>query len=305
MKYVKNKWDNTRSHSPVYRGRFAPSPTGHLHLGSLYTAVASFLEARSQQGKWLLRMDDLDTPRNQKGAVSHILKTLEVFGLYWDESVIYQSQQEAFYQAAIKALQQKQHLYTCVCSRKPLKNYPIYPQFCRNLPSNTADNHALRLKTSPHKISFHDQLQGKISHEISTEHGDFIIQRKDAIIAYQLAVSVDDHHQKITHIVRGIDLLNCTPKQIYLQKLLNFSQPVYTHIPIIINESGQKLSKQACAKVISPIHPEKTLYHILELLKQQPPIELKNAPVSELLSWATTHWSMQSLKNIKSLYAQY
>jgi glutamyl-Q tRNA(Asp) synthetase len=301
---VKNKWDNADSSSYVYRGRFSPSPTGPLHLGSLYTAVASFLEARSQQGQWLLRIEDLDTPRNQKGAVNHILKTLDTFGLHWDERVVYQSQQPSYYQAAIEILRKQQRLYPSTSSRKHLKSYTIYPQFCRHKPFKNPCKGALRLKTIPQKILFHDQLQGNILHEISTDHGDFIIQRNDKIIAYQLAVSVDDQRQGITHIVRGIDLLHCTAKQIYLQKLLNFSQPEYTHLPIIMNKLGQKLSKQTFAKSVSETPPQKMLYHILTLLQQAPPLELKNAPVTELLSWAMTHWSSHLLKNIKSFSIQ-
>lgn len=290
----------------IYRGRFAPSPTGGLHLGSLYTAVASFLEARTQQGQWLLRIDDIDTTRNIAGAADDILRTLETFGLHWDETVFYQSQHRAYYDANIEKLRQQQRIYPCLCSRKMLaiqSNNGIYPQGCRHKNISTHLAHSLRIKTKPHIIEFQDQLQGKLVHNIAFDHGDFIIKRKDNIVAYPLAVVVDDKLQQINHIVRGLDLLNSTPKQLYLQQLLGFNSPSYLHIPLIIDKKGYKLSKQTFAKVIDRHTPEKKLFYILELLKQQPPLELKNAPVTELLNWAIAHWQINHLVHINTLFA--
>ncbi|MCK4494400.1 MAG: tRNA glutamyl-Q(34) synthetase GluQRS [Methylococcales bacterium] len=284
-----------------YRGRFAPSPTGRLHLGSLYTAVASFLDARAHQVQWLLRIDDLDTPRNCLGAAADILKTLETFGLHWDENIIYQSQQQSLYQSALDELRQQQLIYPCLCSRKNLKNQPIYPQFCRNKTLDSTQKVAIRLKTTPEIRSFQDQLQGQLSANIATDYGDFIIKRKDTIIAYQVAVIIDDQQQNISHIVRGIDLFDSTPRQLYLQKIFGFPAPHYAHLPIIVNPAGAKLSKQSFAKAIEKQHPEKILFQILSLLKQQPPAELKEASVIELLTWGVLNWNLEALTNLKTM----
>ncbi|MEQ1531286.1 MAG: tRNA glutamyl-Q(34) synthetase GluQRS [Methylococcales bacterium] len=221
------------NNAPHYIGRFAPSPTGPLHFGSLFTALASFLEARAQQGKWLLRIDDLDTPRNVAGSIAAILKTLEALGLHWDDQVLYQSAHRQAYQDFLHDLEGKQLLYRCTCSRKFLSSLEshadIYPGHCRNTRCNDDIPHALRIKTEADIISFHDQLQGWISHDIAGQHGDFILKRKDDIVAYQFAVVIDDHLQQISHVVRGIDLLESTPKQIYLQQKLGFTTPDYLH----------------------------------------------------------------------------
>ncbi|MDQ7090755.1 MAG: tRNA glutamyl-Q(34) synthetase GluQRS [Methylococcales bacterium] len=302
---MKNKWgDFSLTDSFIYRGRFAPSPTGQLHLGSLYTAVASFLDARAHQGQWLVRMDDLDTPRNYVGASDDILRTLDVFGLHWDESVFYQSQHAHRYQAVIKQLRQQQRIYPCICSRKNLadaNSQGIYPQFCRDKVIAADKEVALRVKTTEQIIHFQDELQGLTTHNLSTDEGDFIIQRKDKIIAYQLAVVVDDNQQRVNHVLRGMDLLTSTPRQLYLQKLLSFPTPNYLHSPIIMDEKGQKLSKQTFAKAIDKHQPEKTLFYILELLKQQPPVTLKGASVNELLNWAIAHWQVKNLQQVHAI----
>lgn len=289
------------SKSSIYRGRFAPSPTGSLHLGSLYTAVASFLEARSRQGQWLVRIDDADTLRNVKGAADDILTTLEAFGLNWDEAVFYQSQQQENYDAAIEQLQQRQLVYPCVCTRKnltALDNNGIYPQLCRNKFLTTDKPYSLRVKTEAGLVEFQDELQGNSQYDIAVDYGDFIVKRKDKIIAYQLAVVIDDELQQISHVMRGLDLMDSTPRQLYLQRLLGLNSPSYLHIPIITNEKGEKLSKQTFAKAIDKSNPEKTLFYILQLLKQNPPEILQNAPVSEILAWAIVHWQVERLKKI-------
>ncbi len=287
-----------------YRGRFAPSPTGSLHLGSLYTAVASFLEARSRDGQWLVRIDDADTLRNVDGAADDILKTLEIFGLHWDEALFYQTCQQEHYEAAIDNLRQRQRVYPCICTRKALAalhSNGVYPGFCRNKMFSGDKPHALRVKTDSEKIEFEDQLQGVVCHDIAADYGDFIIKRKDHIMAYQLAVVVDDELQQISHVMRGLDLLDSTPRQIYLQRLLGFKTPAYLHIPIITDENGDKLSKQTFAEAINKKNPEKTLFHVLKLLKQEPPAELENAAVIVLLEWAVENWRVGRLKNIKSI----
>ncbi len=293
---------------PDYIGRFAPSPTGPLHLGSLYAALASFLQARSKTGKWLLRIDDLDSFRNVPGAADSILKTLEAFGLLWDNEVAYQSQQIEQYLSALEQLQQQQLLYPCNCTRKGLIRYyqqssgpAIYPGFCRNKTISENQPHALRIKTENINITFTDQLQGDIIENLQQLHGDFILKRKDRIIAYQLAVVVDDHLQGITEVVRGIDLLDSTIKQIYLQQKLGLEQPRYFHIPVIVDQQGCKLSKQTFAAAVDPETANFTLHKLLILLNQSPPDELNKASVQQQLDWAIENWEPEQLKKLRAI----
>lgn len=269
----------------------------------MYTALASFLQARSQQGTWLVRIDDLDTPRNVKGSADLILKSLETFGLHWDERVFYQSQQQAVYQAYLEQLTDRKLLYPCVCSRKTLAEFQttrpaLYPGFCRDKTISLSNPHALRLKTTPTEVRFTDVLQGDLSHTIALQHGDFVLKRKEGIIAYPFAVVIDDYQQKITQVVRGVDLLNNTPAQIYLQQLFNLPQPDYMHVPIIIDRHGNKLSKQTYAQAVDLQNPSHTLYYLLCLLKQQPPPDIHHLPVSELLDWAIKNWQIAPLKAV-------
>ncbi len=289
----------------AYVGRFAPSPTGPLHLGSLFTALASFLDARSHKGKWLLRIDDLDTPRNKEGSVDAILKTLEVFGLHWDGSVCYQNQHLDKYEDLLHQLEQNQLTYRCTCSRKSLaemfpddslnSKHSVYPGICRNKAIPVDTTHAIRLKVEPYTLHFHDELQGLISHNLAEQYGDFILKRKDGIIAYQFAVVADDYLQGVNHVVRGCDLLEETPKQIYLQQLLGFPAPTYMHVPVIVDQQGYKLSKQTLATAVNTQSPNITLFGLLRLLKQNPPDSLFGASVSELLGWAIIHWRTDEL----------
>lgn len=284
-------------------GRFAPSPTGPLHLGSLYTALASFLHARSQQGRWLLRIDDLDTPRNVKGATDAILSTLESFGLYWDDSVVYQSQCLADYQDVLHELANKQLIYPCTCSRKTLASATVYSGLCRNQTIIPDSPYALRLKTDSCSIRFEDGLQGLISHNLIEQQDDFILKRKDGIIAYQFAVVIDDNLQQVNQIVRGFDLLMETPKQLYLQKVLGLPCPDYLHVPIIVDQQGYKLSKQTRATAVNLTTPQTVIFDLLGLLKQNPPKELQNSSVTELINWAVNHWNSAPLKNLKQVMA--
>jgi glutamyl-Q tRNA(Asp) synthetase len=266
----------------------------------LYTALASFLQARSQQGQWLIRIDDLDTPRNVAGAAADILRTLEIFGLSWDESVFYQSQQLETYHAFIEQLITQNQVYPCICSRKTLAAFQsepnsIYPGFCRNKTTFPSEPYALRLKTEPVNIGFQDFLQGEVCHNIAEQHGDFVIKRKDQIIAYQFAVVIDDYLQRITEVVRGFDLLDSTPQQIYLHYLLGLQPPAYMHVPILADQRGQKLSKQSHAQAVDVANPERTLFYLLSLLKQHPPLELQKATAAELLDWAIKNWQPDKL----------
>lgn len=283
-----------------YRGRFAPSPTGPLHFGSLYTALAGFLQARSQQGLWLLRIDDLDTPRNIKGSADSILKTLDAFGLHWDNSVDYQSQTLDVYHEILDKLAKDKLVYPCTCSRKSLT--AIYSGVCRAKQTLPNSPFSHRIKTDNRSISFKDGLQGLISHNLAERHGDFILKRKDQIIAYQFAVVIDDDRQNINHVVRGYDLLASTPRQIYLQQLLGLVTPGYMHVPVVIDEQGYKLSKQNRATAVDLKHPHAVIFELLTLLKQNPPSELQHASLNEMLGWGIEHWNPTRLKNCHAIF---
>jgi len=275
----------------TYRGRFAPSPTGALHLGSLVTAVGSFLQARANHGEWWVRIEDIDLPRNQHGAADDILFTLDAFGLQWDGAVLYQTSRLDAYAEVLQIL--KEHTFICGCSRKELQG--IYNGTCRNgLPPNKSPR-SIRLKVPDQTFSFHDLIQGNVQQHLSTEVGDFVIKRADGLFAYQLAVVIDDAMQNITDVVRGCDLLDSTPRQLYLQQLLNYPTPTYAHLPIITNALGQKLSKQTLAKPVDKHNPLPDLYQALLYLGQTPPIDLFHEKVETLLQWAISHWKLSKI----------
>ncbi len=288
----------------IYRGRFAPSPTGPLHFGSLVAALGSFLDARHHQGRWLVRIEDLDTPRTTREAAADILGTLEAYGLHWDEEIIYQSRRTAAYQAAFEQLQSRQHLYPCACSRKEIADSAlqrgselIYPGTCRNgLPTGKTAR-ARRVRANDAPINFNDRLQGNITQDLAGEVGDFVVLRADGLFAYQLAVVVDDAAQEITDVVRGADLLYSTPRQIYLQRLLGFATPAYMHLPIAVNAQGEKLSKQTLARPVGKNNAATTLFDALVFLRQQPPAELRFSDVGQILDWAVAHWQPNTLLN--------
>lgn len=270
--------------------------------------MASFLQARSQNGTWLLRIDDIDTPRNVSGAADNILKTLEHFGLHWDGSILYQSQNSEAYFHALESLELAGLLYPCTCSRQKLSQYRIshpgslgYPGICRNKRMDRSKPHALRIKTSDTLITFEDTLQGKSSHQMAGQHGDFIVKRRDRIIAYQLAVVVDDRLQQITEVVRGFDLLESTPKQIYLQQQLAYDTPGYMHVPVITDLDGHKLSKQTFAREIDSTTPANVLFELLRLMDQKPPADLEQSGVGNILTWAVKNWNPDRLKNIRAI----
>lgn len=289
----------------MYRGRFAPSPTGPLHFGSLAAAVGSYLDARKHHGVWLVRMEDLDAPRCVPGAADTILRTLEAYGLHWDEAVIYQSQRTAAYEDALDNLKAAGAVYPCCCTRKEIADSalhgiegPVYPGTCRNgIPQNKTAR-AWRVRAAG-SIAFNDCLQGSVSQNLENEIGDFVVKRADGLFAYQLAVVVDDAFQNITHVVRGSDLLASTPRQIHLQQLLGLPSPAYMHLPIAVNEHGEKLSKQTLAPAISTEHIAATLVSVLRFLKQQPPSELKTGSAMEILDWAVTNWQPERIKECR------
>ncbi len=287
-----------------YRGRFAPSPTGPLHLGSLATALGSWLDARAHDGAWLVRIEDVDTPRTVPGADQLILNQLRVCGLEWDEEPAWQSQRFALYQKAIDQLIAKGLIYGCLCSRKQieealqeqgvsiaLNHELIYPGTCRErkLP---IQNHAVRIRLPKGcQIDFTDQRLGNQTEDLNLQVGDFVLRRADGLFTYQLAVVVDDHLQEITHIVRGEDLLSNTARQIHLQQCLGYQTPYYLHLPLVTNDAGEKLSKQTRA---TPIDISSSQSVRIALNNAASHLGLQTNPVgrsiSDWLSQKTKEW---------------
>lgn len=292
----------------MYIGRFAPSPTGPLHFGSLVAAVASYLEAKRAGGKWLVRMEDLDGPREMPGAADDILRTLQAFGLHWDDSVVYQSQRLAHYAEALDRLQQRGLVYPCACSRKEIADSAmsgidglVYPGTCRDgLPAGRQPR-AWRIRVEDTEIGFRDRIQGLLSQNLARDIGDFVLKRADGFFAYQLAVVVDDGLQGVTDIVRGADLLDSTPRQIYLQQLLGLPPTSYTHVPVAANQRGEKLSKQTLARPLDPHQPQQQLWQALDYLRQNPWPELSQASLGTLWSWALTHWQVSRIPSQRGI----
>lgn len=284
----------------MVRGRFAPSPTGPLHLGSLVAAVGSFLEARCHGGEWLVRIEDVDGPRTRPGAADLILRTLERYALLWDGPVLYQSQRGDLYRAALENLLDAGLAYPCTCTRRTLAVYPrssdgspIYPGHCRRNPEPSARASAIRLRVNDQPIVFCDTVQGPCQHILERDSGDFVIRRADGCFTYQLAVVVDDADQGINQVVRGSDLLDSTSRQIYLQGLLGFPSLAYAHLPIVVDHTGQKLSKQTGAPSLDVAQPTPTLWAALAFLGQEPPTDLQRESPQTLLAWACAHWRLQ------------
>jgi glutamyl-Q tRNA(Asp) synthetase len=325
-----------------YRGRFAPSPTGPLHFGSLAAAVGSYLDAKHHRGIWLVRMEDLDAPRCMPGAADDILRTLEAFALHSDEPILYQSQRTAAYEEALQKLQAIGVVYPCCCTRREIADSAlhgidgqIYPGTCRNGIPAGREARAWRVRTSNEAIAFEDALQGsppntvcvsdgygrgslaaapanscfavtcrsRITQHLENEIGDFVVKRADGLFAYQLAVVADDAFQRITHVVRGADLLTSTPRQIYLQQLLRLNTPAYMHLPVAVNAAGEKLSKQTLAAPVETRDASATLWRTLEFLRQQPPVELASCQPEEILEWAVAHWNAEKLKGTAQIVA--
>jgi glutamyl-Q tRNA(Asp) synthetase len=290
------------SSSTNVRGRFAPSPTGPLHFGSLVAAVGSYLSVKSQNGEWLVRMEDLDPPREMPGAANDILRTLAQHGFEWDGEVMYQSRRSEAYETALEMLRQNGALYACACTRKEIGDSslqgiegPVYPGTCRaGLPAGRAPR-ALRVRTDGAVIAFTDRVQGAQRSRLETEIGDFVVKRADGFHAYQLAVVVDDAEQGITEIVRGADLLGSTARQIHLQQLLDFTTPVYAHLPAALNAAGEKLSKQTFAAPLSAGHASENLWRALAFLGQQPLETLRHEGLATLWAWALANWRLEKI----------
>ena len=282
----------------MYTGRFAPSPSGLLHFGSLVAALASWLDARAAGGRWLVRIEDLDSPRSRPEMSAAILRQLETFGLDWDGPVVYQSTRLELYRSALDALQRGGHVYWCGCTRKEIEDsttHPghatanlVYPGTCRNGIRPGAKPRALRVRTHDRPIRFTDRMQGETEQVVGGEVGDFVALRADGVFAYQLAVVVDDAEQGVTDVVRGADLLDSTARQIHLQHLLGLPTPRYLHLPLATGPSGSKLSKQTGAKPLDEARSGESLRDALAFLGLEVPPDSCSA--GELLSWARNHW---------------
>lgn len=291
-------------HAPTYIGRFAPSPSGPLHIGSLVTALASWLDARAHGGQWLVRMEDVDTPRTVPGAAEAILQALQGCGLQWDGTVMVQSQRGTAYQTAFDYLNYQHLVYPCGCTRKEIADSLTqlhgsaggheghatltYPGTCRQgLQGKTA--RAWRIRVPPINLAFNDRWQGLQTQALAAVVGDFILKRADGLWAYQLAVVVDDAEQGITHIVRGADLLDSTPRQIWLQQQLGYPTPSYMHVPVVCNEQGEKLSKQTGAAALNLQNPLSELQRALQFLG----LPCEGNEIAQVLASAIRHWQVR------------
>lgn len=276
-----------------YRGRFAPSPTGPLHLGSLVAAVGSYIRAKSQDGTWLIRIEDIDPPREEAGASDSILEALNAHAMVSDEPVLFQHQRYDAYQEVLHQLEEQNHLYWCDCTRKSIRAASddpygpiIYPGICKDKDLSATEGRALRIKTDDQVTHFDDQFIGRFEQNLFQETGDFVLLRADGLFSYQLAVVVDDAFQEITEVVRGQDLVDNTPRQVHLQKLLGYATPAYIHLPLVFNDDGQKLSKQNMAPALDNSKAVDNICNALEILGY--PAEIRNSsfPAPEIFNKA-------------------
>ena len=285
-----------------YIGRFAPTPSGYLHFGSLVAAVASYLDARSVGGKWLVRMEDLDPPREMPGAQAAILETLERYGFEWDGPVERQSDRHAAYSAQVEQWLRSGLAYACTCSRKQLEgSNGIYPGTCRDAQHDWYGDVAIRIRVPELDYRFTDRLQGEFHQHLGREVGDFIICRRDGLFAYQLAVVLDDAWQGVTDIVRGADLLDNTPRQLYLQELLGIAAPRYLHVPLIIQPDGHKLGKSYRSPPLEAAQASPLLVRALKALGQNPPAGLAQSAPGDVLTWGIRHWNAEAIPHSLTL----
>lgn len=276
-----------------YCGRFAPTPSGPLHFGSLIAAVASYLDAKAHQGRWLVRIEDVDKPRAVAGADQTILKQLETFGLLWDGDILYQSQRDETYRAALQELQQRELCYYCTCTRKQIKaRGPYYTGYCRDR-NRAAANAAIRFKNDQPCREFFDRWQGKVVIEPAFAAEDFVLYRRDQLFTYQLAVVIDDMEQGVTDLVRGVDLLTPTAWQLTLWQQFSSRQPKLMHVPLALDAHGRKLSKQNHAPALCSVEPRKQLQEAFLFLGLHT-IDAANRP-EQMLEQATTAWAAKYL----------
>ena len=303
VSYTANQREAPRGAGPKatgYCGRFAPSPTGPLHLGSLCTALASYLTAKAHNGRWLLRIDDIDGPRAEPGAADAIQASLEAHGLYWDGETLWQSDHLEKYRHAAEQLVRGGAGFYCRCSRAQLDRNAPYPGTCRKQQAPLTDA-AVRVRCFDQEINFTDQLQGPINTNLGASCGDFVIWRRDGLPAYQLATSVDDGAAAITHVVRGTDLLDITARQLHLMAQLQLTPPNYAHVPVVVDPDQIKLSKRTGARPLDDTKAATNLRRALLLLG----IDAARQPVTDapevLLHWAREHWQLQSLRGQQTL----
>ncbi len=290
----KSKRDSSTA-DHAYRGRFAPTTNGPLHAGSLFTAVASFLDARKQGGHWFVRLDDLDTPRNDPDAPDQILHTLETHGLEWDEPVQRQSEHRDQYEAALAQLIDEGRIFYCTCSRKSLRDQPLYPGTCRQRTTPNGESAAVRLRVQEEFVEFADGACGTQTALGQQDFGDFIVWRRDGLPSYQIATAVDDgwdgtSDRPVTHVLRGNDLLSDTPRQIYLMQALGLTPPAFSHWPVLVDARGDKLSKQAGAQGVNDALASDNLTITLRQLGLSIEPDLAQAPPAQQLKWALTQW---------------
>ncbi|HEX5277548.1 MAG TPA: tRNA glutamyl-Q(34) synthetase GluQRS [Fluviicoccus sp.] len=286
-----------------YTGRFAPSPTGPLHFGSLLTAVAGWCDARAASGRWLVRIEDVDEIRTRPGAADDILRTLDTFGLHHDDAIRVQSRCKHRYQSALDQLHRQGDVFWCRCTRSDLARHggEVYPGTCRACTSPQPDS-AVRLRVpAPSLQHFSDRIFGKQQEDVAAVTGDFVIRRRDGFFAYQLAVVVDDADQGVTHVVRGADLLDNTCRQLYLQQRLGLPQPVYAHIPLIVNANGEKLSKQTGALALDSRRAGELLWLALDLLGQHPDVALMAESPENILAEAVRRWDIRRVASTLQL----
>lgn len=287
--------------SPSYIGRFAPTPSGYLHFGSLVAALASYLDARAVGGQWLMRMEDLDPPREVAGAQTAILETLERYGFEWDGQVVSQSLRHEAYQEVINRWFSHGLAYACTCSRKQLEPFQgIYPGTCRNA-GHSPENAAIRIRVPELQYRFEDRVQGPFQQHLGREVGDFVIRRRDGFYAYQLAVVIDDAMQGVTDVVRGADLLDSTPRQLYLQELLGVPQPRYLHVPLITQPDGNKLGKSYRSPPLEADQATALLLRALRALGQETESALAYGAPDEVLKWAIERWNVSAIAGVRNL----
>lgn len=291
----------------MYRGRFAPSPTGPLHFGSLVAATASFLCARQAHGEWHVRIDDLDRTRVVPGAEASILSTLDALGFAWSGPVVRQSEREELYLQALDELRAADVVFDCSCSRRELLDLSTdhaegeelrYPGFCRHGPLAPERDCAVRFRVPPGSIEFEDEFQGHVRSDVAAAVGDFVIRRRDGLFAYQLACAVDDAEQGFTHIIRGADLLSSTARQILLLRALGKSVPAYGHVLVAVDTTGRKLSKSSQAPGVQPKSGGAVLWDVLTFLRQQPPDELRGESIAAIWDWAAARWRPEPLAGL-------
>lgn len=291
------------STAAVHHGRFAPSPSGPLHFGSVVTAVGSWLAARTAGGRWSVRIEDIDRQRERPGAADAILRGLERLALGWDGEVVYQSTRLEAYRAAMARLRAADAVYACACSRREIGG-GLYPGTCRERGLAPAPGRALRLRVPDTDVTVVDELQGRYCQALARDCGDYVLWRADGDPAYHLAVVVDDAWQGITEVVRGADLLDSTPRQVHLQQLLGLPTPRHAHLPIVLDAAGRKLSKQTGDTAVDHSRPSTVLSLALDFLGHPPPADLRPAPPADLLAWACAHWQLTAVP-LRSRRAQW